>query len=94
MINHYYCFLSDKLDNNVVCQIMHTLKLLNEEDLTKLNSEYQKNTFLLDRLMVASSTTIRQFCHVLCETENCRELGIILLNGKAVLYCQVLSTVL
>ena len=82
VISHYYCFLSDQLDSNVLCQIMHTLKLLNEEDLTKLNSEYQKNTFLLDCLLGANSTTIREFCQALCETENCREIGTMLLSGK------------
>jgi len=67
--------------------MMHTLKLLNEEDtsiLTTLNSEYQKNTFLLDRLIGADSTVIRKFCYTLNEIENYEKLGAMLINGECV----------
>ena len=89
VINHYYCFLSDNLDNNVVCQMMHTLKLLNEEDtkiLATLNSEYQKNTFLLNRLIVTDSNIIKEFCQALCDTENYQKLGAMLISGKTICF--------
>ena len=87
MIGHYYCFLSDNLDNGVVCKIMLELKIVNEADLilcAKLHSEYQKNAFLLDQLLVTNNfSNIFEFCRLLHNTDNQQELGHMLVNGES-----------
>ena len=87
VIGYYYCFLSDNLDNGVVCKIMLELKVVNEENLihcAKLHSEYQKNAFLLDQLLVTNKfSDIFEFCHLLHNTDNQQELGHMLVNGES-----------
>lgn len=64
MIDHYYHFLSGNLDNNVICQTMLKLELMSEEDLVdsaKIYSNYQKNAFLLDQLLVTDASNIVSF---------------------------------
>ena len=85
VIDHYYCFLADNLDNNVICQTLLKLKVISEKDVmdsTKMCSEYQQNAFLLDHLLVTSSTIIVEFCHMLQNTTNQQQFGDMLLNGK------------
>ena len=66
---------------------MLELKVVNEEDLihcAKLHSEYQKNAFLLDQLLVTkNSSNIFEFCHLLHNTDNQQELGYMLVNGES-----------
>ena len=95
VIDHYYCFLSNNLDNSVMCQIMLELKLLNEKDLVqcaKMYSDYQKNAFLLDQLLVTDTASIVGFCHMLQNGKN-QELGHMLMNCKnlSLISCSTLS---
>ena len=86
VIDHYYCFLADSLSNDTFCQIMSSLKLLKEDDkitLSLLPSEYQRNTSLLNHLLVSDTTSICRFCHILQDTEN-QEIGYMLINGTYV----------
>lgn len=87
VIGHYYCFLSNNLDNSVVCKIMLELKVVNEEYLihcAKLHSDYQKNAFLLDQLLVTNKfSNIFEFCRLLHNTDNQQELGYMLVNGES-----------
>ena len=88
MINHYYCFLADNLDNSVICQTMLKLEVISEKDVinsTKMWSEYRQNAFLLDLLLVTGSTNIPQFCHLLQNTKNQQQLGDMLVNGKIII---------
>ena len=83
VIDHYYCFLSNNLDNSILCQNMLKLELINEEDLmvaAKMYSDYKKNAFLLDQLMVADSAGIIKFCYLLLT--NHQDVGHMLVNGK------------
>ena len=84
VIDHYYCFLSDNLDNNAVCKIMLESKLLTDRDLVlaKMHSDYQQNKFLLDQLLIAGTANIIGFCHMLQDVKNQQELGHMLLSGK------------
>ena len=88
VIGHYYCLLLDNLDNSVVSKIMLKLKLVNEEDLincAKLHSEYQKNAFLLDQLLVTNnnSSNIFEFCRLLYNESDQQEIGYMLVNGES-----------
>ena len=86
VISHYYCFLSNNLDNNEACNIMLKLKLVTEGDLVhcgKMYSVYQKNGFLLDQLLVTETASIVGFCHMLQNVKNQQELGHMLLSGKS-----------
>ena len=86
VIVHYYFALSDNLDHSVICQVMLKLKLLKEQDLVycgKLYSDYQRNVFLLDQLLVSDSASIVEFCHLLKYIECQKELGHMLVNGKS-----------
>ena len=83
VIDHYYYFLTDNLDNNTICQAMLKLELITERDLVDsatMYSEYQKSSFLLDRLLLSSN--IIEFCRVLQNIENKQEIGKILVNGN------------
>ena len=67
---------------------MSSLKVLKDDNdqvtLTMEASDYQKNTLLLDQLLVSDMTTISTFCHRLQDTEDHQELGDILVNGTFV----------
>jgi len=96
VIGHYYCFLSNNLDNSVVCQIMLSLELLTEEDLVHsaiMYSDCQKNAFLLDKLLVTGTTRIVEFCNLLQSKENQQELEHMLVKGKSNIYCTILVTI-
>ena len=85
VISHYYCFLSNNLDNNEVCNIMLNLKLVTEGDLVrcgKMHSVYQQNRFLLDQLLVTDTADIVGFSRMLQNVKNQQELGHMLLSGK------------
>ena len=85
MIDHYYYFLTESLDNNTICQTLLKLKLMTEGDLVdsaKIYSEYQRNSFLLDKLLTSDESNIIEFCHELQNTENNQEIGKMLVNGK------------
>ena len=86
VIGHYYCFLADNLSNDTFCQIISSLQLLKEDDtvnLSMLPSEYQRNTSLLDHLLVSDTTDICRFCHTLRDAEN-QKIGYMLVNGMYV----------
>ena len=85
VIGHYYCFLLENLDDSVISQLMLEIKLLTEDDLVhcaKIFSDHQKNAFLIDHLLAMGTASIVEFCHLLQNTENVREIGIMLVNGK------------
>ena len=89
VIDHYYCFLADNLDNSVISQTMLKLKVITEEDLidsAKMCSDYQQNAFLLDQLLITDTSKVNEFCHMLQSTENEREIGKMLVNGEGVYY--------
>ena len=84
VISHYYCFLADNLDNNVICQAMLKLEAITEGDLAdsgQMHSEYQQNTFLLDKLLFTDKSTIVEFCCMLQSIKNEQEIGKMLMNG-------------
>ena len=84
VVNHYYCFLADNLSNDVFCQILSSLRLLMEGDQVALSvatSEYQRNTLLLNQLLVSDTTSIIKFCHTLQDTKSHEQIGYILVNG-------------
>ena len=83
MIDHYYCFLLDKLDNSDVSKLMLESELLTDKKLPHgtTHSDYQQNRFLLDHLLVARKAAIVGFCHMLEDMKN-QELGHMLVNGK------------
>ena len=84
VIGHYYCFLADNLDNNVICQAMLKLEAITEGDLadsSQMHSEYQRNTFLLDKLLFTDKSTIVEFCRMLQSIKNEQEIGKMLMNG-------------
>ena len=84
MIDHYYCFLLEKLDNSEVGKIMLESELLTDKDLahTPMHSDYQQCRLLLDQLLIAKKASIVGFCHILEDLKNQQELGQILVNGK------------
>ena len=64
---------------------MRKLELISEKDLVnsaRMCSDYQKNAFLLDQLLVTGSASIVEFCHELQNTENQQEIGHMLVNGE------------
>ena len=74
----------ENLDSSIIYQLMLEMKLLTEDDLVhcaKLCSDHQKNAFLMDHLLVAGTTNIVGFCHLLQSTEN-QEIGTMLTNGN------------
>jgi len=84
VIDHYYCFLADNLNNDTFSQIMSSLKLLKEDDkviFSMVASEYKKNTVLLDHLLVSDTTTIFEFCNFLQDMESHQDIGQMLVNG-------------
>ena len=85
MIGHYYWFLLETLDGNVISRLMLDIKLLTEDDLVhcaKMCSDHQKNAFLMDHLLAMGTTSIVEFCHLLLNTEDLQEIGTMLVNGK------------
>ena len=92
VIDHYYYFLTENLDNDTICQTLLKLELITERDLVdsgKMYSEYQRNSFLLDQLLTSDASNISKFCRVLQSTEKKQEIGKMLVNGKR----QILSTI-
>ena len=72
---------------------MLEMELLTEKDLVysaKMYSDYQKNAFLLDRLLVTNTANIAEFCHLLQNTESQQDIGDMLINGKSIKSCFVL----
>ena len=66
---------------------MSSLKLLKEDDqviLTVVASEYQRNSLLLNHLLVSDTASISRFCHILQDTENHQSIGHVLVNGMYV----------
>lgn len=96
MIDHYYCFLLDKLDNSEAGKIMLESELLADRDLeyAKTHSDYQQSRFLLDQLLNAGKANIVGFCHMLQDVESQQELGHMLVNGKRDMYVCLMSYVL
>ena len=89
VIDHYYHFLMENLDNNIICQTMLKLELITELDVmdsATMYSEYQKNSFLLDQLLVSDASNITEFCHMLQNTESKQDIGKILVDGKGIKY--------
>ena len=86
VIDHYYCFLSNNLDNSIISQNMLKLELISEEDVmisAKMYCDYKKNAFLLDQLLVADSASIIKFCYLLKNgAPNNQNIGHVLVNGK------------
>ena len=85
VIGHYYSFLLANFDSSTICHIMLEMKLITEKGLVhsaKMYSDYQKNAFLLDRLLVTNAASIIEFCRLLQNTENQQDLGNMLMNGK------------
>ena len=85
VVDHYYHFLTDNLDNNIICQTMLKLELITERDVidaAKMYSEYQKNSFLLDQLLISDTSNIVEFFRILQSIENKQEIGKMLMNGK------------
>ena len=84
VIDHYYCFLADNLDSSIIRQTMHKVKVISEKDIvisTTMCSEYQKNAFLLNHLLIADTASIIAFCHSLEEKD--KQLGHMLVTGKS-----------
>ena len=97
VIDHYYCFMLDNLDNSVLWQIMIDLELLTKEDLVHfatMYSDYQKTAFLLDKLMLTGTVRIVEFCSSLQNKDNQQELGRMLMNGESKIYCSYYSVLL
>ena len=68
---------------------MSSLKLLKEDDKVTASivaSEYQKNTLLLDHLLVLDVDNISRFCHILRDTATQTDIGHMLVNGMFI-YC-------
>ena len=62
---------------------MLKLEMITERDLVDsatMYSEYQKNSFLLDRLLLSSN--IVEFCRVLQSMKVKQDIGQMLVNGK------------
>ena len=89
MIDHYYYFLMENLDNSTICHTMLKLELITEIDVidsAKMYSEYQKNSFLLDQLLISDALSIIEFCRMIQDTENKQDIGKMLVNGKGMKY--------
>ena len=87
VINHYHYFLADNLDSNVISQTMLKLEVITKGDLIdsgQMYSNYQQNAFLLDQLLIAGTSNIVEFCHML-SSENGQEIGKMLVMGKIML---------
>ena len=57
MIGHYYWFLLETLDGNVISRLMLDIKLLTEDDLVhcaKMCTDHQKNAFLNKLIVYAT----------------------------------------
>ena len=68
---------------------MSSLKLLKEDDqvtLTVVASEYQRNSLLLNHLLVSDAASISKFCHILQDTATQTDIGHMLVDGMHV-YC-------
>ena len=64
---------------------MLDMKLLTEKDLVhsaKMGSDYQRNALLLDHLLITSTASIIEFCHLLQNAENQQGIGDMLINGR------------
>ena len=94
VVDHYYHLLASNFDNSVICQTMLKLEVITEEcqiNSAKMYSDYQKNAYLLDQLLIKDTSRIVEFCHSLQSAENEREIGIILVNGEiARFYCLIM----
>ena len=84
--------MTEHLDNDTICQTMLKLELITEReviDSARMYSEYQKNSYLLDQLMISDASNIVEFCCMLKNTESKQEIGKMLVNGKGHEYFNV-----
>ena len=89
VIDYYYYFLMENLDSNTICHTMLKLELITEIDVidsARMYSEYQKNSFLLDQLLISDALSIIEFCRMLQSTENKQDIGKMLVHGKGIKY--------
>ena len=94
VIDHYYNLLASNLDNSVICQTMLKLEVITEECLinsAKMYSDYQKNAYLLEQLLIKDTSKIAEFCRLLQSAENEQEIGKMLVNGEITrFYCLIM----
>ena len=79
-IDHYYKYLSVKMDPEVVVQLMLSQELLSEDFVVTTQSNYHKNCLILEQIRLMNTESFVSFCELLKDKQSERKTGEMLLT--------------
>ena len=87
IIDHYYHYLSQEMDADLMAQQMVSLQssLLNKDDIVFISTaenQYQKSCYMLEKIRLMDLHSLITFCRLLESIDHQKHLGTLLLNGK------------
>jgi len=83
--DYFYQYLSQEMDADLVAQQMHSLNLLNQNELNTTMvaiNKYQKNCLILEKVRIMDVDSLTTFCKMLESYDHQKHLGIALFKGK------------
>ena len=80
-INHYYDYLSVNMDAEVVTQLMVSQRLLSEDIVMAVSSDYQKNFLILQQVRMMNVETLVSFSELLLTSDSQKHIGTVLIDG-------------
>ena len=84
LIDRYGSVLLEQLNATSLATIMHSRRLLSDEDFRTINSaamEYQKNSYILARVQNMDNCGLLQFVDILQSLDHQQHIGMQLING-------------
>ena len=81
-IDHYYNYLSIKMDPEIVVQLMISQQLLSEDVVMTTQSCYHKNCLILEQVRLMDTKSLLSFCELLKDYQSERKTGEMLLSGE------------
>ena len=87
IIDHYYPYLSQEMDTDLIAQEMTSLQspVLEKDDIAFImtaENQYQKNCYMLEKVRLMDLHSLITFCRLLENIDRQKHLGTLLLNGK------------
>ena len=87
IIDHYYHYLSQEMDADLIAQQMVSLQssLLNKDDIAFImaaENQYQKSCYMLEKFRLMDLHSLTTLCRLLESIDHQKHLGTLLLNGK------------
>ena len=87
IIDHYYHYLSQEIDGDLIVEKMISLQspVLNQDDITFLMTainQYQKSCLMLEKVRLMDVSSLTTFCNMLESIDHQKHMAAVLLNGK------------